>query len=101
MNGYGSEASVQRDRLDTVTGLLAATAIILGILGATDLHLTIAGTDIQMRPVRVGVAAVVLALIAAGIGGRSRRLAAIACIIASAGWVLGMIVAVITGRPLF
>jgi hypothetical protein len=97
----GAEASVQRDRVDTVTGLMSAAAIFLAFLGATDLHLTISGQDIQMRPVRVGVAAVVLALIAAGIGGRHRKLAAIACIIASAGWVLGMIVAVVTERPLF
>jgi hypothetical protein len=97
----GAEASVQRDRLDTVTGLMSAAAIFLALLGATDLHLTISGQDIQMRPVRVGVAAVVLALIAAGIGGRHRKLAAIACVIASAGWALGMIVAVVTERPLF
>ena len=96
----GAEASVQRERVDTVTGLMSATAIFLAVLGATDLHLTISGTDIQFRPVRIGVAAVVLALIAAGIGGRHRKLAAIACIAASAGWVLGMIVAVVTERPL-
>jgi hypothetical protein len=97
----GTEAAVERDRLDTVTGLMSATAIFLGVLGATDLHLSISGQDIQFRPVRVGVAAVVLALIAAGIGGRHRKLAAAACVIASAGWVLGMIVAVVTERPLF
>jgi hypothetical protein len=80
---------------------MSATAIFLAVLGATDLHLTISGEDIQMRPIRVGVAAVLLALIAAGIGGRHRKLAAIACMIAAGGWLLGMIVAVITERPLF
>ena len=97
----GSEASGRRESLDTVTGLMSAAAIFLGVLGATDLHLTISGEDIRMQPVRIGVAAVVLALIAAGIGGRHRRLAAIACVVAAAGWVLGMVVAVITERPLF
>jgi hypothetical protein len=54
-----------------------------------------------MRPVRIGVAAVVLALVAAGLGGRHRKLAAAATAIAGAGWLLGMIVAVVTERPLF
>jgi hypothetical protein len=97
----GAEASTQRDRLDTVTGLMSATAIFLAVLGATDLHLTISGENIQMRPIRVGVAAVLLALIAAGIGGRHRKLAAAACAIAAGGWLLGMVIAVITERPLF
>jgi hypothetical protein len=97
----GIEASPQRERLDTVTGLMSATAIFLAVLGATDLHLTISGQDIEMRPIRVGVAAVIIALIAAGIGGRHRKLAAIACGIAAAGWLVGMIVAVVTERPLF
>ena len=63
--------------------------------------MTLAGTDVHMRPVRIGIAAVVLALIAAGIGGRHRKLAAAATAIAGAGWLLGMVVAVITERPLF
>ena len=87
--------------MDTVTGLMSATAIFLAFLGATDLHLSISGEDIQMRPIRVGVAGVILALIAAGIGGRHRKLAAIACGIAGAGWLLGMVIAVVTERPLF
>ena len=95
------EVSANRDRVDTLSGLMSAAAIFLAFLCATDLHLTIAGTDVQMRPVRVGVAAVVLALIAAGVGGRHRKLAAAATAIAGAGWLLGMIVAVITERPLF
>jgi len=97
----GAETSARRESLDTVTGLMSAAAIFLGVLCATDLHLSIAGTSVRMEPVRVGVAAVVLALVAAGIGGRNRRLAAIACVVAASGWVLGMIVAVITVRPLF
>jgi hypothetical protein len=96
----GTETSAQRDRIDTVTGLMSATAIFLAFLTATDLHLSISGENIQMRPIRVGVAGVILALIAAGIGGRHRKLAAIACVIAGAGWVLGMVVAVVTERPL-
>jgi hypothetical protein len=95
------ESTANRERLDTLSGLMSAAAIFLALLGATDLHLTISGQDVQMRPVRTGVAAVVLALIAAGIGGRHRKLAAAAVAIAGAGWVLGMIVAVVTTKPLF
>jgi hypothetical protein len=95
------ESTPQRERLDTLTGLMSATAIFLGVLGATDFDLNISGQDVQMRPVRVGVAAVIIALIAAGIGGRHRKLAALACGIAGAGWLVGMIVAVVTERPVF
>ena len=101
MSETAATARPQRDGLDTVTGLMSAAAIFLAVLGATDLHLSIAGENVQMRPVRVGVAAVVLALIAAGIGGRHRKLAALACAIAGAGWLLGMVIAVVTERPLF
>ena len=75
------EVSANRDRVDTLSGLMSATAIFLAFLCATDLHVTIAGTDVQMRPVR--------------------KLAAAATAIAGAGWLLGMVVAVITERPLF
>lgn len=97
----GGETSAQRERVDTITGLMSATAIFLALLGATDFHLNLSGQDIQMRPARIGIAAVVLALVAAGIGGRHRKLAAIATGIAAAGWFVGMVVAVITERPLF
>ena len=79
--------SRNRERLDTVAGLMSATAIFVGILGATNLNLSIAGTHFEMRPIRIGVAAVILALVAAGIGGRHRRLAATA--VGVAGRLLG------------
>jgi hypothetical protein len=91
----------QRDRLDTLAGLLSAVAIFVGLLGMTNLDLSISGTHLEMRPVRIGVAAVVIALLAAGIGGRHRRLAALAVGIAAASWFGGMVIAVVTQRPLF
>ena len=91
----------QRERLDTIVGLMSATAIFVGLLGMTNLNLSISGTHFEMRPIRIGVAAVVLALVAAGIGGRHSRLAAVAVGIAGASWVLGMVIAVLTQRPLF
>ena len=90
-----------RERLDTLAGLMSATAIFLGLLAITNLKLSIAGEHFQFRPIRIGVASVVLALVAAGIGGRHSRLAAIAVGIAGFCWVLGMIIAVLTQRPVF
>jgi len=90
-----------RDRLDTLAGLLSATAIFVGLLAITNLNLSIGGTHFQLRPIRIGVASVVLALVAAGIGGRHSRLAAIAVAIAGASWALGMVIAVLTERPVF
>jgi hypothetical protein len=94
-------AEPQRDRLDTIGGLMSAAAIFLGLLAMTNLNLSISGTHLEMRPIRIGVAAVVLALIAAGIGGRHRQLAALAVAIAGVSWVAGMVIAVVTERPLF
>ncbi len=95
------EAARRREGLDTLAGLMSATAIFVALLGATDLNLSVSGTNIEMRPIRIGVAAVALALTAAGIGGRHRRLAAAAVAIAGVCWVLGMAIAVVTRRPLF
>jgi site-specific recombinase len=91
----------QRERLDTLAGLMSATAIFLGLLGMTNLNLSISGTHLEMRPIRIGVAAVALALVSAAIGGRHRRLAAIAVGVAGACWALGMVIAVVTRRPVF
>jgi hypothetical protein len=91
----------QRERLDTLAGLMSATAIFLGLLAMTNFNLSISGTHLQMRPVRIGVAAVVLALVAAGIGGRHSRLAAIAVAVAGLSWAAGMVIAVVTERPIF
>ena len=91
----------QREHLDTLAGLLSATAIFVGLLGATNFELSISGTELAMRPIRVGVAAVILALVAAAIGGRHRRLAASAVGISGTSWVVGMIIAVVTQRPIF
>lgn len=90
-----------REPLDTLAGLMAAAAIFVGLLGMTNLNLSISGTHLEMRPIRIGVAAVVLALVAAGIGGRHRRLAALAVAIAGLSWVAGMVIAVVTERPIF
>jgi hypothetical protein len=91
----------RREGLDTFAGLLSAAAIFVGLLGATNIDLSISGTHLEMRPVRIGLAAIALALVAAGIGGRHRRLATLAVGIAGFCWLVGMIVAVVTRRPVF
>jgi hypothetical protein len=101
MSNVYSAPERRREALDTIAGLMSATAIFVALLGATNFNLSISGTHFEMRPVRIGIAAVALALVAAGIGGRHRRLAAAAVAIAGACWVLGMAIAVITQRPLF
>jgi hypothetical protein len=52
-------------------------------------------------PGRVGPAAILVALIAAAISGRQRRFTAGALAFATACWVVGMIVAILTERPIF
>jgi hypothetical protein len=53
------------------------------------------------RPVRVAPFAILVALIAAGIGGRHSRLAALAVAVGGVSFVAGMVVAVITGHAIY
>jgi hypothetical protein len=53
-------------------------------------------------PVTIGLTSLLIALIAAAMaGGRHRHLAAAAVAVAATGWLVRMIVCVITGRPLW
>ena len=74
---------------DAVAGLLAA--------------LSIAGSLIALayRPVRITPFTILIALIAAGIGGRSQRLAAAAIAIGAACFIVGTFFAIITNHPIF
>jgi hypothetical protein len=84
------EARADRDRPgEVVAGFLASAALFAGLIA------------IAYKPIRVAPAALVVALIAAGIGGRHQRLAALATGVVTVGWIVGMIVCVITERPLF
>jgi hypothetical protein len=74
---------------DVVAGFLAAAALVAGLF------------SIVYRPARIGPAALVVALIAVGIGGRNERLATWAVAVVSVGWVIGMIVAVVTENPVY
>ena len=82
--GVGRESTA-----DHVAGFLAATALFAALLG------------IVWYPGRLGPAAMLVALVAAAIGDDQRRLAAFALAAATACWLLGMIIAVVTERPIF
>lgn len=81
---------VDRDHpAETIGGLLAAIAIVAALL------------SLAYRPVRLDPFAIVVALVAAGIGGRHQKLAAWAVGIASACFILGMVIAIWAEKPLF
>jgi hypothetical protein len=74
---------------DAIAGFLAAAAIVAGLL------------SIVQKPARIGPVALVVALIAVAIGGRHERLATWAVATVTVGWVLGMIIAVVTENPVY
>ena len=74
---------------ETVAGFLAAAAIFVSLTG------------IAYRPLRLIPPAIVLALIATGIGGRATRIATWAVAICAISFVAGMAAAVITSNPLW
>lgn len=82
--------SVEREGpADIVAGFLAALAIVGGLIA------------IAFRPVPIGVFAILVALVAAGMSGRHERLAASAVAVAAVGFLAGMIVAVLTNHALW
>ena len=74
---------------DSIAGFLAAMAIFICLIG------------IAWHPLRLILPGIVIAMIAAGMGGRHQRLAFAAVMIAAASFFFGMMVAVITSHPLW
>jgi hypothetical protein len=74
---------------ETIAGFLAAASIFVSVTG------------VAYRPLRLIPIALVMALIATGIGGRASRLAAWAVGIGALAFVVGMAAAVITSNPLW
>jgi hypothetical protein len=74
---------------EAVAGFLAAVAIFAAFF------------SLAYKPVRIAPFAIVLGLIAAGIGGRHARLAAFAVFCAGACFILGMIIAILTKHSLY
>jgi len=85
-----SSVPADRDRpAETVAGILAAVSIVASLLSLT------------YRPIRLAPFAIIVACVAAGIGGRHARLAAIAVASASVCFVLALVIAIWTGHPLY
>jgi hypothetical protein len=85
-----SVAPYERTRpAETVASFLAAAAIFVSLTG------------IAYRPLRLIPFALVLALVAVGIGGRAARLAMGAVGIGALSFALGLAFAVITSHPLW
>jgi hypothetical protein len=74
---------------EAVAGLLAAAAIFVSLMG------------VAYRPARLVPVAMLLALVAAGIGGRNARLSVFAVAVSGVSFAAGMAVAVVTGHPLY
>ena len=74
---------------DAVAGLLATLAIFGSCLA------------LVYRPVRITPFTILLSLVAAGIGGRHQRLAAIALAISGACFIVGTFFAILTNNPIF
>ena len=75
---------------ETAAGFLAA------------ISLTASAIAIVYRPLRLAPFAILIALIAAGLAKeRHARLAAGAVIVASAAWLIGMVIAVLTSNPIY
>jgi hypothetical protein len=75
---------------ETIAGFLSALAIFGGLIA------------IAQRPVTIGLFSLFVGLLAAALaGGRHKNLAAAAVAIAGSSWLVGMIVCVLTNRPLW
>ena len=72
---------------------------VAGFLAALSLTASVLAT--MYRPVRLAPFAILIAIVAAGIGGRYSRLAAVAVGVATLCWLVGMTLAVLTSRPLY
>jgi hypothetical protein len=74
---------------ESVAGFLAALAIFVALIG------------IAWHPLRLIAPAIIISLVAAAMGGRHQRLAFVGVMIVAASFFLGMMIAVITSRPLW
>jgi len=87
--GSGAMEESRPRPAETVAGFLAAMAIFVCLIG------------LAWHPLRLIGPGIVLALIAAGIGGRHARLASAAVAVGAFCFFLGMVIAVVTSRPLW
>ena len=86
--GY-EEVGRSRRPADTVAGYLASVSIFISLIA------------LAWHPLRLILPSVIVALIAAGMGGRRHTLAFAAVMIAAACFFFGMTIAVVTSSPLW
>ena len=89
MSVHEGDSRPREGAASTVAGFMAAFAIFAAAAG------------LVYYPGRVGAAAVLVALVAAGIGGFQRGLAAFAVAFAGICWFAGMVIAISLERPIF
>ena len=91
MSASGADAGEQprTGSSETVAGFLAAFSIFASVIA------------LAWHPLRLLGPAILLAMVSAGMGGRHRRLAFAAVLIAAVCFVLGMTIAVVTRRQLW
>ena len=88
-DGSGSDATRRDSAAEAVAGLMASAALFTSFIA------------VVYRPMRIAPVAVLIALVAALIGGRHARLAAAAVAVGTICWAVGMAVAVLWEKPLF
>jgi hypothetical protein len=86
--GY-DEARTPRRPSETVAGYLAAVSIFISLI------------SLAWHPLRLIVPSILVALVAAAMGGRQNRLAFAAVMFAAACFFFGMAIAVVTSRALW
>ena len=86
--GHDEQGRVRRPS-ETVAGYLAAVSIFISLI------------SVAWHPLRLSMPSILVALIAAAMGGRRDRLAFAAVTIAAACFFFGMTIAVVTSRPLW
>ena len=89
-DGSQREDPLRRDSpAEVVAGMMASAALFASFVA------------VVYRPMRIAPPVVLIALVAALIGGRHARLAAAAVAVGTICWVVGMAVAVLWEKPLF
>jgi hypothetical protein len=97
VSSFESAPVERQSAADVIGGLMAMASLVLsGIAMGLGILL-----ELDARPVRTGVAAVLLALASSLMTKRYRTLAFVATAVAAAAWVIGLTVAVITENPLY
>ena len=81
---------------ETIAGFLAAAVILISAVYPIAYLL-----DYPLAPGRIGPGTMLVALVAAGMGGRHHRLAGVAVAASTVAWFFGMVIAVTLERPLF